>query len=54
MYGGILEQGDRSYVLNDLWSLDIKKMNAWKRINKTDKVDWEGSDKGKDRNLNVV
>merc|ERR1719383_202798 len=48
LYGGILEQGDRSYVLNDLWSLDIKKMNAWKRINKTDKVDWEGSDKGSD------
>ena len=47
LYGGILEQGDRSYVLNDLWSLDIKKMNAWKRINRTDKVDWEGSDKGK-------
>ena len=46
LYGGILEQGDRSYVLNDLWSLDIKKMNQWKRINKTDKVDWEGSDKG--------
>merc|ERR1719454_575701 len=48
LYGGILEQGDRSYVLNDLWSLDVKKMNQWRRINKTDKVDWEGSDKGSD------
>ena len=46
LYGGILEQGDRSYILNDLWSIDIKKMNQWKRINKTDKVNWEGSDKG--------
>ena len=45
LYGGILEQGERSYILNDLWSLDIKKMNQWKRINRTDKVDWEGSDK---------
>ena len=45
LYGGILEQGERSYVLNDLWSLDVKKMNQWRRINKTDKVDWEGSDK---------
>jgi len=48
LYGGILEQGDRSYVLNDLWSLDVKKMSQWRRINKTDKVDWEGSDKGSD------
>lgn len=48
LYGGILEQGDRSYVLNDLWSLDVKKMNQWKRINRTDKMDWEGSDKGSD------
>merc|ERR1711962_687440 len=46
LYGGILEQGDRSYILNDLWSIDIKKVNQWKRINKTDKVNWEGSDKG--------
>ena len=60
LYGGILEQGklliilislnwmllgDRSYTLNDLWSIDIKKLNQWNRINKTDKCDWEGSDK---------
>ena len=37
--------GDRSYTLNDLWSIDIKKLNQWNRINKTDKCDWEGSDK---------
>ena len=45
LYGGILEQGERTYTLNDLWSVDIKKMNQWNRINKTDKCDWEGSDK---------
>jgi len=46
LYGGILEQGDRSYTLNDLWALDLKKMDKWKQIVETEQMDWAGSDKG--------
>ena len=47
LYGGILEQGDRSYTFNDLWSVDLKKMDKWKQIVETDQMDWKGSDNGK-------
>ena len=46
LYGGILEQGERSYTLNDLWALDLKKMDKWKQLVETEQMDWRGSDNG--------
>ena len=47
LYGGILEQGERSYTLNDLWALDLKKMDKWRQIVEAEQVEWRGSDQGK-------
>ena len=44
LYGGILEMGDRSYTLNDLWALDLKKMDKWKAIVESEAMDWRGSE----------
>ena len=46
MYGGILEQGERSYTLNDLWTIDVKKLDKWKQLVVCEGMDWQGSDDG--------
>ena len=32
LYGGMLEVGDRQYTLNDLYSLDCRKLDEWKTV----------------------
>lgn len=32
LYGGLLEVGDREITLDDMWSLDLKKRQAWECI----------------------
>jgi len=44
LYGGILEQGERSYTLNDLWTIDVKKLDKWKQLVVCEGMDWQGSD----------
>ena len=46
LYGGILEQGERSYTLNDLWTIDVKKLDKWKQLVVCEGMDWQGSDDG--------
>ena len=54
LYGGILEQGERSYTLNDLWALDLKKMDKWKQLVETEQMDWRGSDNGNAINNDTI
>ena len=55
LYGGILEMGDRSYTLNDLWALDLKKMDKWKAIVESEAMDWRGSDdEGRAENIFIT
>ncbi|RHZ00040.1 hypothetical protein DYB35_011835, partial [Aphanomyces astaci] len=32
VYGGVLEDGDREITLDDCWSLDLKRMDAWVEV----------------------
>ncbi|OXU28692.1 hypothetical protein TSAR_007128 [Trichomalopsis sarcophagae] len=36
LYGGMFEDGDRTYTLNDFYSLDCKKLDEWTTIVKDD------------------
>ncbi|XP_076286943.1 kelch domain-containing protein 4 [Lasioglossum baleicum] len=36
MYGGMVEDGDRQYTLNDFYSLDCRKLDEWRTIIKDD------------------
>jgi len=50
IYGGMFEEGEREVTLNDLWSIDHKKMDEWKQLVAADdtSTDWieEGDDEG--------
>ena len=48
VYGGIVEQNNRQITLNDLWSIDWKKVDAWKELQKSDDTakDWQGEGSG--------
>jgi hypothetical protein len=52
LYGGILEQGERSYTLNDLWTIDVKKLDKWKQLVVCEGMDWQGSDDGESQSQN--
>lgn len=45
LYGGMFEDGDKQITYNDLYSLDIKKIDEWKTIIADDSksVEWLGS-----------
>lgn len=32
VYGGVVEEGDREITLDDLWALDLKKLDEWKLL----------------------
>lgn len=36
LYGGMFEDGDRQYTLNDFYKLDFRKLDEWKTIIKSD------------------
>ncbi|XP_072452229.1 kelch domain-containing protein 4 [Chiloscyllium punctatum] len=46
IYGGMFEVGDRQFTLNDLYCIDLHKMNEWKVLVETDpkSQDWLESD----------
>lgn len=43
VYGGYAEQGNKQITLNDLWSIDVKKVDQWKELVKSDAV-WQIED----------
>lgn len=46
LYGGMFEDGDKQITFNDLYSLDLKKLDEWKTIipDDTSTLEWLGSD----------
>ncbi|CEG48418.1 Protein containing repeated kelch motifs [Plasmopara halstedii] len=32
VYGGVVEDGDREITLDDCWSLDLKRLDEWKKV----------------------
>nr|CAB3259327.1 kelch domain-containing protein 4-like [Phallusia mammillata] len=42
VYGGVFEEKEKQVTLNDLWSIDVKKMDEWKQIVEADDTskDW--------------
>merc|ERR1711990_385807 len=46
LFGGLFEDGDAQFTLNDFWSLDLKRMNGWKLVNESDDfgMEWDGSE----------
>lgn len=45
LFGGLFEDGDAQFTLNDFWSLDLKRMNGWKLVNESEDfgMEWDGS-----------
>lgn len=48
IYGGTFEKGDREYTFDELWSLDLGKMDGVKEIFKREIEDWQGEDESED------
>lgn len=46
LYGGMFEDGDKQITYNDLYSVDMKKLDEWKTIINDDSAsgEWLGSD----------
>ena len=47
VYGGIFEDEDKQVTLNDLWSIDLKKMSTWQQLQESDDTagDWFENEK---------
>jgi hypothetical protein len=48
IYGGTYEKGDREYTFDELWSLDLGKMDGVREIFKREIEDWQGDDESED------
>ncbi|KAF2717380.1 galactose oxidase [Polychaeton citri CBS 116435] len=44
IYGGTFEKGDREYTFDELWAIDLGKMDGVKQVFKREIEDWQGSD----------
>lgn len=46
LFGGMFEDGDKQITFNDLYSLDLKKLEEWKTLiaDDTSRLEWLGSD----------
>jgi len=44
IYGGTFEKGDREYTFDELWSLDLGKMDGVREIFKREIEDWQGDE----------
>jgi hypothetical protein len=40
LYGGMMEVGDREVTLDDLYTLDLNKLDAWNLVIEATKTDW--------------
>lgn len=44
IYGGTFEKGDREYTFDEMWSIDLGKLDGVKEIFKRELEDWQGSE----------
>ena len=46
VWGGMWEEKDRRFTLDDIWSLDLNKLEQWKERlpNSNIGMEWQGSD----------
>ncbi|OCK76174.1 galactose oxidase [Lepidopterella palustris CBS 459.81] len=44
IFGGTFEKGDREYTFDEMWAIDLGKLDGVKEIYKRDLGDWQGSD----------
>lgn len=44
IFGGTFENGDREYTFDEMWAIDLGKLDGVKEIYKRDLENWEGSD----------
>ncbi|KAF1808053.1 galactose oxidase [Eremomyces bilateralis CBS 781.70] len=44
IFGGTYEKGDREYTFDELWAVDLGKLDGMKQVFKRELEDWEGSD----------
>ncbi|GAQ82566.1 hypothetical protein KFL_001150260 [Klebsormidium nitens] len=40
LYGGIMEAGDKEITLDDLWTLDLAKLDGWTQLIEATETDW--------------
>lgn len=48
IFGGTFEKGDREYTFDELWAIDLGKLDGAKEIFKREVEDWQGSDEEED------
>ncbi|KAH9819371.1 hypothetical protein Tdes44962_MAKER05209 [Teratosphaeria destructans] len=44
IYGGTFEKGDREYTFNEMWAIDLVKLDGCKQIFKRELEDWQDSE----------
>jgi len=44
VYGGTFEKGDREYTFDEMWAIDLGKLDGCKEVFKREISDWQGSD----------
>ncbi|KAK4549287.1 hypothetical protein LTR36_007746 [Oleoguttula mirabilis] len=44
IYGGTFEKGDREYTFDEMWAIDLGKLDGVKEVFKREISDWQGSD----------
>lgn len=44
IYGGTFEKGDREYTFDEMWAIDLSKLDGVKEVFKREISDWQGSD----------
>ncbi|KAF2214363.1 hypothetical protein CERZMDRAFT_110691 [Cercospora zeae-maydis SCOH1-5] len=48
IFGGTLEKGDQEYTFDEMWSIDLGKLDGVKEVFKRELQDWQGSDDEED------
>lgn len=44
VYGGTFEKGDREYTFDEMWAIDLGKLDGCKEVFKREIEDWQGSE----------
>jgi hypothetical protein len=44
MYGGTFEKGDREYTFDEMWAIDLGKLDGVKELFRRELEDWQGSE----------
>ena len=44
IFGGTFEKGDREYTFDEMWAIDLGKLDGVREVFKRDLEDWQGSD----------